>query len=403
MDRFFHNFPATPFSLFSHHPATHGSSSGAIISVFFRLDEVLHNITKGKRLKARDGTFVGDSDMMGINELFTWLDAVSSRTSAGPVLLVAAFADRVQDRQAVSMVSSYLLERLQQQEHPVLARIEQPPASDLIFFVVDNTRGLQDPGVCTYREALLKLAEAALSATQLVPFNFLQLQDLIVNLTREPAPSRPDSPVMESLRKAHRQAVLHRLTLTDFARLYEEVFNTSIKSFDDGNFRLYLDFLHQLGVITHSSAAAIDNLIVINPMWLLSQITAVIRRPDLHPLPGDNRLATEPKRSLYELGILESVILESLWKEHDSQLQSQLLAFCLQVRQEQCWEDCVFLVSLITLFSGADSYPDDLSLSIKCRLVCLYPLAGWRAKQSTWCRPYCHCKLKPSKPTRKFP
>ena len=56
---------------------------------------------------------------------------------------------------------------------------------------------------------------------------------------------------------------------------------------EDREFRLYLDFLHMLGAITHSNAAGLENLVIIDPLWLLRQKTAIRAAPvALRPSAG---------------------------------------------------------------------------------------------------------------------
>lgn len=321
------------FFSISFFPPTFLCHSDAIITVFFRLDEVLGDIIEDQPEMTEKSQDEGDSKMKSIDELFTWLDAVISRTSEGPVMLVGTFADEVKDPEQRDLVSQHIYQRLQEQEHPILQRLVKP---NLVFFAVNNTRGLEDPGVCAYRETLLKLAQNSKFAKQLVPFSFLRLQDALLRLTRPADTKQPDSAVMKSLREFYRQPVLHRLTLADFGRLYEEMFGTNIGGdVSNEDLRTYLQFLHLLGVVTHKSAAAVDDLVVIDPMWLLSQITAVIRLPQLHPSPGDDLLPLVPKQNLYEHGILECVVLEKLWDCHEDYLQTQLFAFCLKVRLQK--------------------------------------------------------------------
>jgi len=65
--------------------------SNNIISVFFRMDEVLLNLKRGE-------TCYSDSHTLEVDELDVWLDAVPASTSEGPVLLVGTCADAVPDQ-----------------------------------------------------------------------------------------------------------------------------------------------------------------------------------------------------------------------------------------------------------------------------------------------------------------
>ena len=59
--------------------------------MFFRLDELLSVITSEQSLYS-------DSHMNGLDEFVVWLDAVVAATSAGPVMIVGTFADKVPNK-----------------------------------------------------------------------------------------------------------------------------------------------------------------------------------------------------------------------------------------------------------------------------------------------------------------
>jgi hypothetical protein len=41
-------------------------------------------------------------------------------------------------------------------------------------------------------------------------------------------------------------------------------------------------------VVTHNNAAGLEDLVIIDQLWLLRQETAIVRPPSLHPLPCDS-------------------------------------------------------------------------------------------------------------------
>jgi len=60
------------------------------------------------------------------------------------------------------------------------------------------------------------------------------------------------------------------------------------------------------GVVTHSNAPLADSLVIMDPHWLLKQITLIVRRPSLHPLAIDKFLPRDPFDMLYTRGVLET-------------------------------------------------------------------------------------------------
>eukprot|EP00730_Choanoeca_flexa_P019819 TRINITY_DN9690_c0_g1_i5.p1 TRINITY_DN9690_c0_g1~~TRINITY_DN9690_c0_g1_i5.p1 ORF type:complete len:1279 (+),score=334.90 TRINITY_DN9690_c0_g1_i5:87-3923(+) len=296
-----------------------------IISVFFRMDEVLLN------LRANESRY-SDSYMQGVDELDVWLDAVPAATSQGPVLLVGTFADNVPDRVDRKFISDTLKERLAEREHPLLvgdaSRLVQAP-DGLLFFVVDNTRSDKDAGVQAYKSALQKLCEANPSVNMPVPYNLIKLQDSLHSLTQV---AQADEPALfAELRKRYNDGSkpLHYVRLDDMKEVYQACLGTN-ETFRESEFRAYVDFLHMQGVITHSNAAALDDLVIVDPFWLLRTLTEAIRDPKLHPKPVDDKMPPAAKRLLFEEGILDIDIVGQIWPDLDERLQQQILGLMLQ-------------------------------------------------------------------------
>lgn len=84
-------------------------------------------------------------------------------------------------------------------------------------------------------------------------------------------------------------------------------------------FRLYFRFLNLQGVITYfDSDSTLEQMVIIDPMWLLRAMTCIVRRPHLHPHAADHRFCESvPFKQLYDRGILEPSMFEYLWPEED--------------------------------------------------------------------------------------
>lgn len=98
------------------------------------------------------------------------------------------------------------------------------------------------------------------------------------------------------------------------------------------------------GVITHNNSRLLDDLVIIDPLWLLRTVTSVIRRLDLHPLPINVILPKVPFELLYKkgisssatimsfrVGILELQLIPRLWEGLNEKLRRQLLGLMVQV------------------------------------------------------------------------
>lgn len=147
--------------------------NNSVITVCGDMREILHNIRKNEPI-------YGDSHMQGIDELFSWLDVISSRTGDGKVIIGLSRADVVTSSKEYKLISDTIHARLRAQEHPILTddRIVFGP-NGLIFFPLDNTKGLKSDGVAAYQKAMQKCCEESSSSNQLVPLELLQLQDTV--------------------------------------------------------------------------------------------------------------------------------------------------------------------------------------------------------------------------------
>ena len=69
--------------------------------------------------------------------------------------------------------------------------------------------------------------------------------------------------------------------LADAADVYEAATETELPTdpkarLSDKTFRLFVDFLHMQGVITHSNSPMLEDLVINDPMWLLRQVCPVL-------------------------------------------------------------------------------------------------------------------------------
>lgn len=288
------------------------------------MDELLANVRENK-------TVVGDSSLSGMTELFHWLDAIAARSKDGPVLLAGTRADEVTSSKDQRLISDAIHKRLRAVEHPLRERLVRPKSGKLLYFAIDNTKSIADPGVQQYRDALQACVAESPSAKLQVPLPLLQFYDAVIRATGPP--SAKDSPALLRLRAAHGGQQVPFCQLAELAWLYEECSGRSLDGdLDDAEFRDYLDLLVMLGVCLHSNAPALDSLVVVNPMWLLEQNCRIIREPSLHPLPLDDMLPLVPFDNLYRRGVLEASMIKALWSHHPDTMQVQMLGLALRTR-----------------------------------------------------------------------
>ena len=165
----------------------------------------------------------------------------------------------------------------------------------MLFFPVDNTRGLQDAGLQAYKAQLQTSITNSASVKLPVPTSLLRFQDMVAKLAR--AAVDDDTVLMQKLRIKYtgcQDAPVPYLWLTDAKAVYSECLeglNEGLEELEaDRRLKLCLDFLHLQGALTHDNAAELKDLVVIDPRWLLKTLARVIRNPELHPLPVDIHL-----------------------------------------------------------------------------------------------------------------
>jgi len=226
-----------------------------------------------------------------------------------PLICFRSQADR-------EFISTKLRERLAEREHPLLIgpghRLVLPDTG-LLYFAVDNTQSAQDPGVQAYKSKLQALCEVNPCVSMPVPYNLLKLQDALQTLTRPAEGQEPE--LYQQLRQSYTGSSqpLSYMRLDDVSQVYQACLEAS-ESFSEAEFRSYLDFLHMHGVVTHSNASALADLVILDPFWLLRTLTAIIRDPKLHPREMDQHISPAALRMLYDEGRTEHACLHE-WQD----------------------------------------------------------------------------------------
>ena len=201
-----------------------------------------------------------------------------------------------------------------------------------------------------------ELAEASPSVAMPVPIGLMRFQDTITALTRPGDTGQ--LPICEQLRQeyaANENEGLSYLRLSEARAVYEASMQGLDEAVDEKNFRVYLDFLHMQGVLTHDNSAALEDLVVIDPMWLLKTFTRIIRNNKLHTFPEDAHLPGPGEKALFEtgallchvnpdvllwhllasscvmrIGILYLDMLPHVWGMHNATLHMELVGLMLQ-------------------------------------------------------------------------
>lgn len=214
-----------------------------------------------------------DNHKSCLMHLLRWLDGITACTSNGPVLIALPRADVEKEAEIHRQLSDHILQTLSEREHPILNRLVLN--NDLVFFPVDATKGLDGVGISDFRSTLCRAIEDSTSVRQVVPLPFFQFQDMLAALSTFPVAD--ENSALSAFRKG--SGPVSHISLKEAATIFCTCVGRSFADdvTQDREFRLYLDFLHMQGAISHSNAPALEDLVVVDPMWQLQMIVRVVR------------------------------------------------------------------------------------------------------------------------------
>lgn len=150
-------------------------------------------------------------------------------------------------------------------------------AVDLVFFPLDSTKKLAGTGMREYRDALQQLAEGSTSAQQVIGIALFKFQDALEALTKPAAPD--EHPILATIRASYPGPV-HHITLAQAAAVYEGCTERDLQgNVKDERFRSDIDFLNMHGAITHSNCPALEEMVVLDSIWLWKVLTRVVGSP----------------------------------------------------------------------------------------------------------------------------
>ena len=114
-----------------------------------------------------------------------------------------------------------------------------------------------------------------------------------------------------------------------------------------------LRFLHMLGILMYFNEAGLDQVVVLDPQWLVTAATKIICEFSIHDLE-EHRTAqrTKPKSwsALTRSAELSPDLLPVLWHEHDEATRNQLLTLMVKFGLAGPKRDATFLIpALLTV------------------------------------------------------
>eukprot|EP00300_Choanocystis_sp_HF-7_P014048 c18549_g1_i1.p1 GENE.c18549_g1_i1~~c18549_g1_i1.p1 ORF type:complete len:999 (+),score=240.54 c18549_g1_i1:66-2999(+) len=229
--------------------------------------------------------------------------------TVAPVVIVGTHKDKVSDWHEHAAISSlihdtFAMSPIWQNVQPCREGADKDLPVLLWFYPVNNTRGHDDPILRALVQTIEIVTRAEEYLNKKVPFAWLKLIDSIGRI-------KSAQPIL-SLNDLQKLAVSCGLP-TRF-RLREEV-------------RLVLQYLNQLGIVMWFDEPALDDLVILDPMWLIVAATKIISKLDMHFTPEmeQARKLFVPWRLLTTEAVLDASILQVLWAAYPEATRQSLI------------------------------------------------------------------------------
>eukprot|EP01047_Picozoa_sp_COSAG01_P047861 COSAG01_NODE_4611_length_4879_cov_9.632845_3_plen_851_part_01 len=251
-----------------------------------------------------------------------WLNSIVVHTrdesgSCSPLVIVGTHKDLVPSAQDHRAISDLLDETFG--THPAWQSLQcnrettaDPSAGGqktlLWFFPLDNLKGPADPVFNTFLKAVENAVRAEDYVHRRVPIPWYRMYDALQGVLAAKQPTLSFARAVELARDAG-------LPVSLSLAVEKEV-------------RAELCFLHQLGILMYFDEPGLDDIIVLDPQWLVTAATRIICEFSIHFLPEHEAAMKTMSKSwnaLKKRAELNIELLTPLWPEHDDDAKRQLL------------------------------------------------------------------------------
>ena len=190
-----------------------------------------------------------------IHCLIFWLQSIKMHAPEAPVFLVGTFKDKVKDSANHKQLDVLLRDVFDLEK--ICPKLIQNSQSKLAFWPIDNTRATNDDVLKYLKEQILKTVSDMPHVRQQVPLVWTRVYEKLMET------GKPNLTLDETL----------QVSRTCGLSIIEEL-------------KGFLAMYHELGMLLHFDGInELHNLVVLNPQWLVDQITMVIRDFAKHPYP----------------------------------------------------------------------------------------------------------------------
>ena len=254
--------------------------------------------------------------------LLFWLRSIKLHAEEAPIVLVGTRKDEIalHCKDEIELLSSHkeisnLLKEKLNLDGNHLGRIcpyyySEEKRDYLYFFPIDNKKGLHgDPVIVQLKEMIITTVKEKRYVKRKVPISWIRTSDRF------------------------------RKNEIPYLKIEEAIEIATKAKVSEGRIREMLKFFHQLGVLCYfDSYDELQDIVILNPQWIIHYITKFIRDFDIHKreiimdIHKHEMFNMEDKlkfdadiKLLQDKGVLRQRLLEHFWKDINKQEQTFLL------------------------------------------------------------------------------
>lgn len=256
-------------------------------SVYLLMFDMRKILTKNERVRAN-----------ALKYISFWVNSVFLHAPDAPLLLAGTFGDLITEKEQHEAVHMALCEQLGEQ---LISKVVHPGKSSshgFAFFPIDNK---ERKGIDPLRTKIESVVRKQDYVNVLVSVKWIQSLDLLI-----------------SQQESWLSLATVRETVKDFLPPSWPEFEEMLKLF------------HELGIILHFTAtAALSEVVILDPQWLIDSFSKVIFDADIHTVQGIQELEkmnlVNEAIILSREGIVTRDLLEFLWEKESVEFLLDLM------------------------------------------------------------------------------
>ena len=238
-----------------------------------------------------------------------WLRQIGMIAYGAPLILLGTHVDALPDgEKSFNAINDLLLKEFSSE--PAWASLQHNNEQSLCFFPVINEKS--DPNIsrlrhlietCVEKDRIVK-GDKESYVNLPIPLSWLKLCDELKRLEREG------------------ESYIYRDKLEEVAQNCGAFSHLAASDLPSRRLLVssLLDRFNTLGMVVHINEPGLDDVVVLNPQWLLDLIVCIVRDFDLHKLKRDMSIKSAQLDALCKRGVLSDDVLKIFWKEEEANI-----------------------------------------------------------------------------------